>query len=663
MKRIMSAVIAVGLFMQPMMCSAEPTAAETTAENIFFEETVVPAESANTDTKNTEEEMEVQETPAPSIFEEATPAPTDPATQAPETQAPTADVSTTQAPTDSDIITVSSRAEIPAGAQVWTYLDGLYYCGKLEKIITFAGENAEIWLCQTDILEIKAVSLRHMASLRLRTDDTMFRENEYRVVVSLESPAMTEAPEELDLSQWLTAERDETADLFIWVEKIETEETPEPEQTPEPAPRIEVEAEDYRAAEWSNAHPTFRLSGIPDGKNWAYATVIYDERIAVLSENSYTAGEEGVYVLRFVILDELGDIVDASDTYTLYLDHTLPEVVLSVDQEVDYTLHIDMSDGMSGLSGLTLDGGASWIDLNGADSESYTVCEKRTFEAGMIQVRDVAGNTWISTERYELTKIPSVGSGGGSGDAGNSTAAKQHAAADENESGAEYDALSMQISDEPMHALNIDGQTLKLTLELANAEGFDIPEGYQPTFTAELAEWAEDMSLIADDMQPETIDTKKDTLILTAVTEENLGDRFEYRWKFNGEVYRLLANSGIRYLALQIGEDMAVFPTDGFVGGTKYTELKMLGISTRKFDYTVAMRFDLDPDRIPKLSESDFSENCDMAIQAEVENIKYVLSDEQKGEMYYYDAYLGPKDMMYVPYGAYKTQKLADEPK
>ena len=146
---------------------------------------------------------------------------------------------------------------------------------------------------------------------------------------------------------------------------------------------------------------------------------------------------------------------------------------------------------------------------------------------------------------------------------------------------------------------------------------------------------------------------RPDTLVLTAVEEENLGDRFEYRWKFNGEVLRLLENSGVKYLALKARDDMAVFPTEGFTGGTKYTELKMLGTSNKKFDYTAAMTFNLDPDHIPALSEIDRSESCDLAVQVEVEGEKYVLTAEQKGEMYYYNVLLGPSALMLEPYESY----------
>lgn len=666
MKKILSAAMAVGLLVQPILCNAEAASAENPPLNPSAVESPiespVPTESPIAATAEASE-TPILETAAPEAPASASPtaeAPDPEATpsEAPQTPAPEATSETeTPAPVEPtqtpeaeasknpDVIEASSRSEIPAGAQAWSPAGDVYLCGSLEAVVRAAKAGAEIRIQRAEILQIKAAPLKHMASLKLLPDEGKFSDGAYRILISEESPAAAAAPEALDPAQWAACAADETMDLFVWVEKIEATPTPVAPETIQ----IEVRSDDYRAAEWSNVHPIFELSGMPDEKNWAYAAVIYDERIAVLSEGRYAAEAEGVYTLRFVILDALGDIADASETYTLYLDHTPPEVSAYVDSEADYTLHIDMADGISGLSGLSLDGGASWMDLGGAESDTYTICEKAKFAAGAIQVRDLAGNIWISDEAYELKKLPSGGGGGGGG-SGSGAPAKQHAAAEagEADTGAAYNALSMHLSDAPMHNLTIDDQPLALTLELANAEGFEIPSGYQPMFTAELAAWAAD-----HDHAPAEGEAAPDTLLLKAIPEENLGDRFEYRWKFNGEVYRLLANSGIRYIALCIGNDMAVFPTDGFTGGTKYTELKMLGVSTRKFDYTVAMNFNLDPDRIPKFTACDFSESCDMAVQAEVENARYVLSDASKGEMYYERAYLGPMEMMDFPYGSY----------
>ena len=137
--------------------------------------------------------------------------------------------------------------------------------------------------------------------------------------------------------------------------------------------------------------------------------------------------------------------------------------------------------------------------------------------------------------------------------------------------------------------------------------------------------------------------------------DANLGDEFTYDWRFNGEVYRMLANSGIRYVALKVGDDMAAFPTEGFTGGTRYTELKMQGVSTRKFEYTLSMRVDLDPGHISTMSDSDFSRSCDLSIRASVEDTDYELSNSPNSIMYFYDVYLGPEDMMDQPFGEYQA--------
>ncbi len=661
MKRILSAALAMGLLMQSAACIAEATEpalvyAEATPEAVVMQEAEVMPEAPAATPEATAEFP--AETPEPSVEPTApveTPAPE--AASAEPTLLPSEapSMEPTAAPEDG-VTLVSNRQEIPEAAQAWLRVDGGYLYGRLADIVAQAQQGAEVYIRRSEAMELKAVSLQGLAMLKLLPDEAAFAGGKHRVLVSRDDPAAAEAPEELDLAAWLAPAADEEADVFVWVVRLADEPAPEPTQEPDEV-RLEVLSEDCRPGEWSGVHPLFQLSGIPEGRSWVYAAVIYDERIAVLSGDSYLADEEGVYTLRFVILNELGDIVDASEKYTLWLDHTLPEVAVWMDDAKDYTMHIDMADGMSGLKELTLDGGESWIELSGAESESYsyTASGKQQIEAGMLQVRDGAGNLWISTEAYTLAKLPSGGTGGGSG--GNGTPAKQHAAEEDGESGAEYNALAMALPDEPMQVLVIDGQELELRLELASSEGFEIPAGYAPSFTAALRAWAaEDNENNEDEEasdQPVADNRGLDTLVLTAVMEEDLGDRFEYRWRFNGEVYRLLANSGVRYLALEVGGEMAVFPTEGFVGGTKYTQLKMLGVSTRRFNYTAAMRFDLDPDSIPKLSGCDRSEKCDLAMLAEVEDERYILSDEQKGEMYYCNVYLGPAEMMEVPYGSY----------
>lgn len=563
---------------------------------------------------------------------------------------------------------VPTEEEIPAEAEASLAVEGGFAYGTLAELIAFAPVSSELHLRLTEEMEVREAPLKHLSQLVLMADEKVFTDAEYRVAIYSESPKLAAETgvelTEVDPLPFAEALDEDVMDIWFLLVKVEPVATPSPTPTVEPEPtenpieaqtELVVAVDDYRESQWSPVHPTFALSGIPEGQNWSYAVVIYDERIFILSGDTYCPAEEGIYTVRFAILNEQGVVVDASENYMLQLDHTQPEVMGMIDESRDYTLIVDASDAMSGVQAISLDGGANWTDWDGSQTFVFTAAGKMTLPAGMVQVRDVAGNVWISYEDYVLAKIPKYYySGGGGGGGGNSTPPKQHAAAtEETEVEERYDALELQLPEEPVSVLTVDGEELPLSLVLANAEGFEIPEDYLATFTAELAVWpkAPEEDEEATDEEP-----KHDTLILTAVEEENLGDRFEYRWKLNGEVCRLLKNSDIDYLVLKVGDELAVFPTEGFTGGTQFTELKMLGMSNKKFDYTIAMTFNLDPDHIPMLSEYDFSETCDLAVQVEVEEMKYVLTAEQKGEMYYYGVLLGPSEMMLVPYGTYPTE-------
>ena len=208
----------------------------------------------------------------------------------------------------------------------------------------------------------------------------------------------------------------------------------------------------------------------------------------------------------------------------------------------------------------------------------------------------------------------------------------------------EYEALRLELPEEPMRQLTVDGESMALTLVLESAQEPGAPVGQQRLFNAEWARWGG------------VADAEPDTLVLSAELDDNLGDSFTYAWHFNGEVYRMLSNSGIKYVALKVGDDIAAFPTEGFTGGTKYTELKMLGVSTRRFDYTLTMKVNLDPAHVTAMTDSDFSKDCDLSIRTEVENMSYELSSSPQSIMYFYDVYLGPGDMMDQPFGQYRTE-------
>lgn len=647
--------------------------------------------------------------PGESVKPENTPAPPETSASAAPSESPAAE------PSETPIV-------VPEDAEAWTYDGETLIWGKLDEVVALRLEKEDretpIYLRRgaDKPYLIKQAQLLELFELKFMPDEELFKADarvRYDAAFSLELPETGKEMALIDPKRYLEQadpERPEESikDIYIWVQETalsqpteepsqepSAEPSEEPTQSPEPKPELNVTSETYRANEWSNVFPTFELSGGEEGR---YAVIVYDERIAVLSGSSYTAESEGEYAVRFAIVDEHGDIVSASEKYLLKLDVTAPDVAVSVDPELaPYTLSLAASDEGSGVKDVSVDGGETWMELAEDGTFVYTVQADATLDPGMVRVRDAAGNEWVSEEAYELTAPiiepdepiddvfddpGSVGSGGG----GSSKPKEPEHAKNEDKKAeeTEYDALMLEFSEEPMEKLTLGETELPLTLELVNAEGFETPEDHVAKFTAELKTWTppEDSDAIVDlgqkkDAAEEKASDKKasdkktsdkededgeacegDTLVLTAVLDEDMGDRFEYRWKFNGEVYRLLANSGVKYVALCVGDDMFAFPTEGFHGGTKYTELKMLGVATKKFNYTVAMTFNLDPDRIPMISQSDFSEGCDIAIQAEVENMKYVLSAEEKGEMYYYNAYIGPLDMLDFPYGTYGEEVL-----
>ena len=108
-------------------------------------------------------------------------------------------------------------------------------------------------------------------------------------------------------------------------------------------------------------------------------------------------------------------------------------------------------------------------------------------------------------------------------------------------------------------------------------------------------------------------------------------------------------------MALKVDGSVAAFTTEGFTGGTKYTELKMLGVSTRRFNYALTMKVNRNEGYVSTMSDSDFSQACDLSIRAEVENMAYELNSSPNSIMYFYDVYLGPEGMLEQPFGEYRA--------
>jgi len=547
-------------------------------------------------------------------------------------------------------------ALIPAEAEGWFKRGTDLQWGTLQEVVGRLTGGETVYIQSGMLLAIKEAPLQLLSTVVMVPDMDVFK-GSYIVCISTDDPTVVTEPTLFQPIQLTTL--GEKADLYVWVKLDETAAPETGEQDGEAdKPVITVTATGLVETGWSRTQPQFMLSGIPEGKTWSYAAIIYDERIVPITDRTYIPEQEGVYTLRFAMLDELGDIVSASDKYSLQLDWTAPEVTIGADESTSYTLNITATDNISGLDKVSVDGGKTWHSM---EEGSYTVTESEetTFAAGKIQVSDVAGNVFKSEEEYTVSEVESEeegeegegeegdsgdggggGGGGGSGDESN-TPKLPHSSGD-GEEGIEYDALELELPDGPMEQLTVGGEPMALTLVLASAQRPNAFIGMNRPFTARLRHW-EDAS---DDDAP-------NTLVLSAVVDDDLGDVFTYEWHFNGEVYRMLANSGIKYVALEVCDAVAAFPTVGFTGGTRFTELKMQGVSTRKFDYTLSMRMNLDPSHVSAMNEYDYSQDCDLSIHTDVEDKNYELSNSPQSMMYFYNVFVGPEDMMDQPFGEY----------
>lgn len=549
-------------------------------------------------------------------------------------------------------------AKLPKDAEAWFERDGVKLGGTLEETIALLEGGEKVYIRAKKAILVKDAPLKALSNVEFLPDGDVF-EGDYAVNISRDDPDAVAEPELVEAKA--LKELGDKADLYIWVAEAKADDPQEPEkddpaQDEEEKPAIVVQAENYAEATWTCLTPDFTLSGIPEGKtDWSYAAIVYDERIVPLSESAFTPVEEGQYTVRFAIVDGIGDILSTSELYTLWLDWTAPELTVEVDTDKSYTMYVSATDERSFVEAVSVDGGKTWHPVGDGEDYVYKGKKKKKFAAGTIMARDIAGNIVASELDYTVDKAVDEDDnggfggfgGGGSGGDGTKKAVHSHASGDGEET-PDYDALELELPLEPMKRLTVGGEAMDLTLVLAAAQEPEAPVGENQSFTASLFRWDKTHSG-EEEPQP-------DTLLLTAEPEPNLGDRFTYEWHFNGEVYRMLANSGIRYMALKVGDEVAAFPTEGFTGGTKFTELKMLGVSTRKFDYTLSMKVNMDPGYVSAMSDNDYSQSCDLAINTVVENMAYELSSATNSIMYFYDVYLGPEDMLNQPFGEYRAQ-------
>ena len=442
-----------------------------------------------------------------------------------------------------------------------------------------------------------------------------------------EAPAETKAPAETEAPAETKAPAETETPGKPEITPAPTESvqpTPTPEVTPEPTRTpgvtLEVTAEDYTPGIWTNITPTFTLSGIPEGsEEYVYGVFICNEKLILLSNgnNTYTPTDEGLTSVRFAVLDKLGDVQALSDQYDMLLDFTPPDgPYLSGDDECKTVCYVTADDGLSGLNGISYDGGETWDEYTDPEQEmSFLGDVGDTVEAGEICVRDNAGNISYNAESFTFGKKKRAGTGTGTG-------AKpiHHVKETMDYSKANYNALELSVSDAPQTELSIGGTAINLSLR---------SEEQTEAFTAELTTW----QTTAAETQ-----TAPNALVLTAASEAQTNV-----WHFGGEAYKLLYNSGVEYLVFASGDYIAVIPTAGFTGGTQYGKLKAGGVSTRKFEYT--------------LIQDEALRETTLSVQVEGET--YLLEENTESPMYRYDVLVGTKDMMQNPYESYKPSKEA----
>lgn len=464
--------------------------------------------------------------------------------------------------------------------------------GTLEGLLALAPTGSTIYLLTGDII-ILSGGASQLSGVQLAADPGVFATSSCAVRVTTQSPL------------------DGSAGLFVYVEEVTAgEETA--------TLTLQAACDQVLDDSWLTTAPTFTLSSdveLPQGWTWA---VRYDGGAPVtLAGNTFTAQEEGAYTLTFVVLDGAGQVAASTQDVTLRLDTTPPLVQATAGANL--TLTVTASDAVSGIDGLSMDGGASWYPVTemgeGVWGLTFTAAQAYTFAPGTIVARDGAGNLAAYEKEVTLQSSqgrPGGGFSGGGGGGSSSTVATTHATSDTTAVVA-YDGVELVVADQPMSSLVMGETELELFLRPDERLLALLGEDYQPAFTATLSNWMEDAS-----------DTP-DTLVL-AVSQEDLAQAEDaaFTWDFNGTVYKKLAASGIDYLVLQVGDQVTALSTAGFAAGVRYTMYRAQGLSSEAFDYHVAM-----------------TEAGETTLSVTVAGETWPLTEEEGGAFYYYDVYTG----------------------
>lgn len=571
-------------------------------------------------------------------------------------------------------------------AQGWTELQGQRVYGDLQDLLLLP-EHGVLYVQTTKTVCLKDVDARILLQARFLPDPDAFWNQEVVRVTSVDPSHADDlsAIPPVDLAPYEDEEEETLITVYIWVYATPTQ-TPTPAPTeqptsaptqppvvtpgevptqaptvqptskptpaPTPAPThqptavptaapiaLSVHADDLVQGSWTNTYPAFELSGIPaDRSDLTYAVILFDREIHPLTEPAYTPQSEGVYALRFAILDAMGDIVSSSDAYTLYIDCTPPESVLCVpSMQRSYALIVTAADSQSGVTSVSIDGGATFSDLKNEQPWGYAFTEETILPPGMILVTDAAGNQWINEEPVVCPALAQPGGFGGFGGG----VYKPHAENQTGNTGAVGYAQEVLTSDgQPMEALAVNGRSICAT------------RGDQPlSCTMTFGRWAasgQENGFSSAHIGP--IGDYDDMLILTAAEPDPVSPEEDQPqdtlWHFDGAALRTLYLSGVDRLALCVGDSVCVFPTEGFTAGTDFTRLKIDGIGSRSFLYSAAMCPLTDP-RQPDIQNR--TEDCGFLLTVTVEEESWQLLPAQDERMYTEEVFCVPAQLLDIP--------------
>ncbi len=190
----------------------------------------------------------------------------------------------------------------------------------------------------------------------------------------------------------------------------------------------------------------------------------------------------------------------------------------------------------------------------------------------------------------------------------------------------------------PMTVLTLSGEELPLSLSRDGEEAWFIPA---------LLSWYPEEPTEEDDLN---------TLLLEAQalpSEEGGGSAADaaagdpenapapFEWTFTGELLRKLDRSGLTWLGLKAGDQILLFPAEGFLSGEAYDALKAAGTASRLFTYDVLMS--------PLPAEEN--DPSSPVIKVAVNGDTWLLTPEESAPLYLHDVMVLPGDALEIVIG------------